>query len=75
MIDANCEGYSVPYQAPILIEDDLDISITANHISRHVSINSSAEVSSYEIKSITSDFTHSSNQNSAEFVWLMRVWR
>ena len=67
MIDANCEGYSVPYQAPILIEDDLDISITANHISRHISINSSAEVSSYEIKSITSDFTHSSNQNSAEF--------
>ena len=67
MIDANCEGYSVPYQAPILIEDDLDISITANHISRHISINSSAEVSGYEIKSITSDFTHSSNQNSAEF--------
>ena len=67
MIDADCEGYSVPYQAPILIEDDLDISITANHLSRHISINSSADVSGYEIKSITSDFTHSSNHNSADF--------
>ncbi|MGB0265823.1 MAG: hypothetical protein ACPGAN_06015 [Candidatus Poseidoniaceae archaeon] len=67
MIDADCEGYSVPYQMPIIIEDDLDISITANQISRHISINSGTEVTSYEIKSITSDFTHSSNQNSAEF--------
>ena len=67
MIDAECEGYSVPYQAPILIEDDLEISITANQMSRNISINSGAEVTSYEIKSITSDFYYSINQNSGYF--------
>jgi len=67
MIDADCEGYSVPYQLPIIIEEDLEISITANQISRQISINSGTEVTSYEIKSITSDFTHSSNQNSTDF--------
>lgn len=67
MIDADCEGYSVPYQVPILIQDDLEISITANHMSRNISINSGAEVTSYEIKSMTSDFSYSSNQNSADF--------
>ncbi|MEC8736389.1 MAG: hypothetical protein VXX39_05470, partial [Candidatus Thermoplasmatota archaeon] len=54
MIDADCEGYSVPYQMPILIEEDLEISITANQISRQISINSGTGVTSYEIKSITS---------------------
>ena len=67
MIDADCEGYSVPYQMPIVIEDDLEISITANQISRQISISSGTEVTSYEIKSITSDFTYSSNQNSDVF--------
>ena len=67
MIDADCEGYSVPYQVPILIQDDSEISITANHMSRNISINSGAEVTSYEIKSMTSDFSYSSNQNSADF--------
>ena len=36
-------------------------------MSRNISINSGAEVTSYEIKSMTSDFSYSSNQNSADF--------
>ena len=67
MIDSTCEGYSVPYQAPMLIEDDLEISITANELTKQISIDSGPEITGYEIKSITSDFYHSSNQNTTNF--------
>ena len=45
MIEPSCPNYSVPYQAPILLSSDSNITIVANQINRSISFNSSSSVS------------------------------
>lgn len=55
MIEPSCPNYSVPYQAPVLLSSNSNITIVANQINRSISFNSSSSVS-VDIYSQSSSF-------------------